>query len=118
MATLEAFAAHLASYHLKTLPLDLALLRASDDDPDLAPLVEHSMQIWHDGCRQVIARLAREGRLADPWTTETATDLLWSFMFPETLDRLVSLRAWPAERYRELLTVVLLRTLVTDATDS
>lgn len=114
VAALEAFAAHIAGYHLKVQRLDLAVARASDEDPDLAPLVEQATQMWHDGCLEVTTRLAREGRLAEPWTPDTAADLLWSFMFPETLARLTTERAWSADRVRELLTVVLRRSLVAD----
>jgi hypothetical protein len=64
------------------------------------------------GCRNIARRLADEGRLAEPWTVDTAADLIWSFMFPETLERLTVGRGWSTERYGELLAVVLRRTLV------
>jgi AcrR family transcriptional regulator len=110
---LDAFAAHLASYHVRILPVDLALLRAKDDDPDVAVLVDRAVQRWHGACRGITGRLADEGRLAEPWTADTAADLLWSFMFPDTLERLTVGRGWSSDRYRELLTVLLRRTLVT-----
>jgi len=58
--------------------------------------------------------LAAEGRLAKPWTVDTGTDLLWSFMFPETLERLTVDRGWTLEAYRVMLTSLLRRTLVAD----
>lgn len=112
VAALDAFAAHLAHYHPQIRSVDLALLGAKDDDPDLAALIEHGMQVWHDGARSIVERLDEEGLLAAPWTVKTAADLLWSFMFPETLDRLTISRGWTIERYRQLLTVLLRRTLV------
>lgn len=112
VAALEEFTAHLARYHPRIQDIDLALLRVRDNDPDVATLIEQGMQAWHDGCRSIARRLADEGRLAEPWTVDTAADLIWSFMFPETLERLTVSRGWPTERYGELLAVVLRRTLV------
>jgi AcrR family transcriptional regulator len=112
VTALDEFAAHLARYHPRIRAVDLALLRAGDDDPDVAALVERGSQLWHDGARSLAQRLADEGQLAEPWTVDTAADLLWSLMFPETLGRLTGDRSWSGERYRELLTVLLRRTLV------
>lgn len=112
VTALEEFAAHLARYHPKILAIDLAVSRVRDDDPDVAVLVERGMQVWHECCRSLAQRLADEGRLAEPWTVDTAADLIWSFMFPETLGRLTVERGWSTERYGELLAVVLRRTLV------
>ncbi len=114
VAALEAFAAHLASYHPKIQRIDAALLAAKDSDPDVAALVAQGMRHWHDGCRVVLSRLAAEGRLAPPWTVDTATDLLWIFMFPDSLTRLTVDCGWPLDRYRTMLTTLLLRTLVAD----
>ena len=113
VAALLAFAAHLARYHPRILAIDLALLRVQDEDPDVALLVEQGIELWHEGCRNITQRLADEGRLAEPWTVDTAADLIWSFMFPETLHRLTIGRGWSSERYGELLAVTLRRTLVT-----
>jgi AcrR family transcriptional regulator len=112
VARLEAFAAHLARFHPRIRTVDLALLRAREADPDVDLLVDQGLRGWHAGCLEVAQGLADEGRLADPWTPGTAADLLWSFMFPETLERLTVARGWPAERYGELLAVLLRRTLV------
>jgi AcrR family transcriptional regulator len=113
-AGLDAFVAHLARYHPRILAVDLALLRVADADPDVAAVVARGERLWLETCRGISQRLADEGRLAAPWTVDTAADLLWSCMFPETLERLTVARAWPAERYEELLGVMLRRTLVTE----
>jgi AcrR family transcriptional regulator len=113
VSALEEFAAHLARYHPRILAIDLALLRVQNENPDVAELVARGMQLWHEGCRSIAQRLADEGGLAEPWTVETAADLIWSFMFPETLHRLTVDRGWSTDRYGELLAVALRRTLVT-----
>jgi len=77
-----------ARYHSEIRSVDLALLRAADAGPDVAALVEHGQRLWLEGARSLAQRLDDERLLASPWTVQTAADLLWSFMFPETLDRL------------------------------
>ena len=113
VTALEEFVAHLARYHPKIGRIDTALL-ASTDDPEVAELVERGAGQWQEGCRTIARRLADEHRLAAPWTVDTAADLLWSFMFPETLERLTRQRRWSLRRYTEHLTVLLRRALVTD----
>jgi AcrR family transcriptional regulator len=113
VTALEQFAVHLARFHPKILAIDLALLRVQDEDPDVAVLVAQGIELWHEGCRSIARRLSDEGRLAEPWTVDTAADLIWTFMFPETLQRLTVGRGWSTERYGELLAVALRRTLVT-----
>lgn len=112
VSALDAFVAHLARYHARTLTIDLALLRAKDDDPDVARLVQQGIDAWREACATIVRRLAEEGRLAEPWTIDEAADFLWNQMFPEGLERLTVQRAWPLERYRSLLTIMVRRTLV------
>jgi AcrR family transcriptional regulator len=112
-AGLDAFVAHLARYHPRILPIDLALLRAAETDRDVAEVIARGERQWLDGCRGVAQRLADEGRLADPWTVDTAADLLWTCMFPEALERLTVGRGWSTELFGELLGVMLRRTLLT-----
>jgi AcrR family transcriptional regulator len=113
VTALEEFIAHLVRYHPRIMNIDLALLRARHDDPDVAELLGQGKQQWHEGCRAIAQRLADEGRLAEPWTVVEAADLLWNLMFPDGLERLTIERGWPLDRYRELLTALVGRTLVT-----
>jgi AcrR family transcriptional regulator len=113
VTALEAFIAHLVRYHPRIMNIDLALLRARHDDADVAELVEQGKDLWHEGCRRIAQRLADEGRLAEPWTVGEAADLLWNLMFPDGLERLTIERGWPLDRYGELLTALVRRTLVT-----
>jgi AcrR family transcriptional regulator len=115
VTALRAFAAHLARFHSRIARVDSALLRSADTDAEAASVVDEGVAVWHRACCALADRLAREGALADPWTTEAAADLLWSFMFPETLTRLTEQRGWSQDRYAHLLGVILVRTLVADA---
>ena len=64
------------------------------------------------GCRSIAKHLDDGDQHAEPWTLNTAADLLWSFMFPEMLKRLTGERDCSTERYGEPLAVVMRRTLV------
>ena len=114
VAALDAFATHLAEFHPRIQAVDDALLRARDTDPDVAALVEHGSRVWMEGCRHITQRLADEGRLAEPWTVDTAADVLWHFMFPDVVRRLRGERTWTLDQHRDLLGVLLRRTLVAD----
>lgn len=115
VAALEAFVAHLASFHARIRAIDLAIAREKDTDPDLALLVRQGTDAWRGACLGIACRLADEGRLAAPWTVDEAADLLWNQMFPDVLDRLTVERGWTLERYRELVTAQLRRALVAEA---
>ncbi|MCA1780750.1 MAG: TetR/AcrR family transcriptional regulator [Dermatophilaceae bacterium] len=114
VTALSAFAGHLAGFHPKILPIDLALTRAATTDPDVAALVDQGARVLLEECRRVARRLEDEGRLALPWSVDTAADLMWNFMFADGLQRFTVDRGWSTDQYRELLTVLLHRTLVSD----
>lgn len=114
VSALDAFAVHLAEFHPRIQAVDEALMRARETDPDVAALVEHGSRVWMQGCRHITQRLADEGRLAEPWTVDTAADMLWHFMFPDVVRRLRDERKWTLVQHRELLRVLLRRTLVAD----
>jgi AcrR family transcriptional regulator len=48
-----------------------------------------------------VARLARDGRLAEGWTVPAAADWVWARAQPSTFSHLVGDRGWPAGDYTE-----------------
>jgi AcrR family transcriptional regulator len=112
-AALDAWAAHLARFHGPLVPITRAIDRARDSDPDAGALWDRIMSDWLAACRGIARRLQREGRLAAPWTTTTATDLLWALMSVDVTDRLLNDRHWSPQRYRTGVAVLLRRTLLT-----
>jgi AcrR family transcriptional regulator len=48
-----------------------------------------------------VARLERDGRLAEGWTVPAAADWVWARAQPATFSHLVGDRAWPAADYTE-----------------
>lgn len=112
---LREFAAHLSRYHPRVRRIDAALWHARGTDPDLDALIDGGTERWHVSARAICQRLADDGRLAPPWTVETAADLLWSYMFPGPLELFTVARGWSEEQYGELLAVLFERTLVRPA---
>lgn len=68
--------------------------------------------------RAVVRRLEAEGRLAEGWTAEEATDYLWAALSTSTFQALVVERSWSEERYVETLKRVLRGALVRASTQS
>jgi AcrR family transcriptional regulator len=111
-AALGEWARHLARIHPRLLPVARAVDRVRHSDPDAAALWDRSMGNWHAGCRRLVAWLEREGRLAAPWTVDTAADMLWALMSFDVLEGLLVDRHWSPERYAEHLAVVFRNTFV------
>ena len=65
-------------------------------------------------CRRVARRLAREGILAQPWTTGSAAELLWALLSPDLITRLTVTRGWDETDLADRLAVLLHRALTTD----
>lgn len=98
---------------LKPLVDALELLRRQD------PAVERGWQDRLDnrlrGCREIVARIAAEGRLRAGLDEAVATDLVWTITSLRMWDDLVAQRGWSAEAYRERVTSLLLASVVEPA---
>jgi AcrR family transcriptional regulator len=82
-----------------------ALLRIKDNDPEAAAAWDDRMAAMRSGCAAAIGLLAQDGRLAPPWSPETATDLLWTMLSFQTWDTLTRTRGWTPEDYVRQLTI-------------
>lgn len=79
-----------------------AMVQASlrmQDDPTVAEVSRQRMQARFAAMRQVVARIAAEGRLSAGWDVETATGLLWSLTAPSAFDLLVVQHGWSPEHW-------------------
>lgn len=112
VAALRAWTEHLARYHPRILNVARAVDRARRTDEAAAALWSHAMGAWHDACRRLAARLAEEERLAEPWTEETAADMLWALMSTDLLEDLTEDCGWSHQRYAEGLFTLVERALV------
>lgn len=111
-AALDEWAGHVARVH----PQVAASLRAVDQvrrtDPDAERLWQLTMRDWYAGCLRLARWLDREGRLAEPWTTRTVADMLWTLMSYDVVERLVVERRWSTARLAEHLAALMRRTFL------
>jgi AcrR family transcriptional regulator len=114
-AALDQWARHLSRFHPRILAIALAIQRVRRVDADAA---EHWKLVMADQqacCHRLASWLAREHRLAAPWTVESAADMLWALMSFDLLEELLVDRGWSPRRYRTHLAALLRSTFLRDA---
>jgi len=114
VSAVEEWAHHIARSHPRILSILRAVDSARHDDPDAAELWHTTMRNWHKGASRLVDWLATEGRLAPPWTTDTAADMVWALMSPDLLERLLTDRRWSRKRLGQHLAALLKATFVRD----
>lgn len=105
VAALHEWVRHLSRYHPRLMAVDRAIgLVRQDADAQRHREVVSEAQL--SNCRLVVEWLHREGRLAAPWSVETAVDLLFGLICTEMFERLMELRGWTlADLERNLWTM-------------
>jgi AcrR family transcriptional regulator len=109
-AALRAWAGHLANYHVKLLPLTLAIASAARTDPSAAAHRARVDRAQLANCRQIVRRLEDEDNLATPWTTATAVDMLWGLISDDLIAGLIDRRRWSRRKLERHLGDLLVRT--------
>lgn len=91
------------------LPRIYALARAlwmmRDSDPAAAAAWDERMAALRDGCAAAIHDIHSEGKLAEPWTQETATDLFWAMLSVQNWEILTQECGWSDAEYTANLTL-------------
>lgn len=113
-AALDEWARHLARFHPRVLAVARAIQRVRRVDPDAAKHWDLAMADQQDCCRRLATRLAREDRLARPWTVPAAADMLWALMSYDVLEELLVDRGWSTARYRTYIGALLRSTFLRD----
>lgn len=111
LSALERWASHLAEYHPRLMAVDLALQQAEASDEAAAAHRARVAREQMANCRRLARWLEEEGRLADPWTSKTAADVLYGLVSSELITRWTVDRRWSGRRLREHLALLLSRTL-------
>jgi AcrR family transcriptional regulator len=111
-AALDQWASHLARFHPPVLAVARAIQRVRRTDPDAAAQWALVMADQQACCGRLATWLARDRRLAPPWTIQTATDMLWALMSYELLEELMADRGWSADSYRAHLAALLRATFL------
>ena len=113
-AALEEWARHLARFHPRVLSVARAIQRVRRVDPDAEAHWQLVMADQQACCQRLAAWLAREQRLAPPWTVRTAADMLWALMSYELLEELLVDRGWSPRRYRTYVAALFKSTFLCD----
>ncbi|CAN5656244.1 hypothetical protein BH24ACT4_BH24ACT4_16240 [soil metagenome] len=88
---------------------------ASPADEPLATAWRDRMAFRRQVHRDIVQRLADEGRLAEGWTVDAAADLFHTVTLPASWRELTREWGWSADDYVEEMTRLLRRALVADA---
>lgn len=109
---LEALLRAWCDYIPEILPVASALQAAAWAGDEAATAWRDRMDDLREAFRIAVARLARDGRLADGFSVETAADWVWARSHLNAWQQLVTERGWPAEGYAERTIASILAELV------
>jgi AcrR family transcriptional regulator len=113
-AALEAWAAHVAGYGARVLAVDRAVARVQRRDPDAAAHRRRVQEAKLTSCRHLAEQVAAEGRLAAPWTADTAADVILALSTSDVIEALGGDRGWSRSRTADGLARILTATLLAD----
>lgn len=106
--SLEALVREWCAYVPEILPVSRALEAALiTGDEGSGPWRDRMDDLWR-ALQIPIERIAGEGRLADGWTLETATDWVWAQVQPANYEYLVEVRGWTPAQFAERTTRIVL----------
>jgi AcrR family transcriptional regulator len=92
-----------------------ALLATYDTDEAAAAAWRDRMAAVRDGCQAVVMDLQRDGTLAEVWTPQRATDLLWSMLSVRMWEHLTIECGWSPDEYAKYIHSAARRALVAGA---
>lgn len=113
-AALDEWARHLARYHPRLLAIDRAIARVRNADEDAARHWGRVKREKYAGCRHLAERLARENRLAAPWTPATAADMLYALISSDMIEALLRDRRWSTGQLATRLALLFRSTFLRD----
>ena len=111
----DQWARCMASLLPRIMPIVRAIQRVSHTDPDAARHWEEATRSRRAACRRLAERLAEEGRLAPPWTVDSAADMMLALISFEVVETLLVHCRWSADRLAEHLAAVFCGTFITPA---
>ncbi|WP_163511686.1 TetR/AcrR family transcriptional regulator [Fodinicola acaciae] len=110
VSALRAWAGHLGTYVLRIAPVMRAADRVHQVDPDAARhrAKVHANQLL--SCQMLMAWLDHAGLLAEPWTVDSAAEMLQALSSPDLPELLIVEHGWPLERFQDHVAALLERT--------
>ncbi len=103
-------------YTAKIDSVSRVLELAAESDEALAAAWKDRMIGRRGHVHRIVDRIHTEGRLAEGWTVEAATDLVLAVTLPGPWRVLTSVLGWSVERYASEITAMLERSLLGTAT--
>jgi AcrR family transcriptional regulator len=100
-AALERLLRSWLDYLPEILPVARALEAAAINGDEGGAAWHDRMADLHEVIRAAVERVDRDGRLAAPWTVQTATDWTWARINVSTWQQLVAERGWSPAEYAE-----------------
>ena len=98
---IDAAARHVLAANGRYRAMDSVLRGAAGSDPVMRDLMETAESQRHVGAGHLLDRLCRHGRLSVG--RDRAQDRLWLLMAPDGYARLVDVRGWTEDEYRDWL---------------
>lgn len=114
LAALDAVVRLHTEYSPVAYPVARVFMTSRHLDPALEVAWEDRMQARRGLYREVVERVASEGLLADPWTSEAATEIVFAITSWQLWEQLVIEGGWSKDDYLSRLQVILRRVLVAD----
>jgi AcrR family transcriptional regulator len=112
-AALEEWARHVARYHPRLLSVDRAVERVRHVDEDAARHRARVVRAKHANCQRLARRLRDEGQLADPWTSQSAADMIFALTSSDLVEGLIVDRRWSRQKLASHLGTLLRATFLT-----
>lgn len=114
LAALDAVVRLHTEYSPVAYPVARVFMTSRHLDPALEVAWEDRMQARRGLYREVVERVASEGLLADPWTPDAATEIVFAITSWQLWEQLVIDGGWSKDDYRSCLQIILRRVLVAD----
>jgi AcrR family transcriptional regulator len=109
---LERWASFLAVYHPRLIAVTRAVEAVRERDADARAHWRHVTNAQQANCRRLANWLADEEVLAEPWTAQSAAEMLWAMISTDLIERLLRERRWSTRRLASALSIVFERTFV------
>jgi AcrR family transcriptional regulator len=110
---LDAFIEAWGGYIPEIYGIGRALIAMSDTDEAAAAAWGQRMQDVREGCEAAVLALDADGRLTTEYSTDQATELLWTLLSVANWEQLTITCAWPQARYIKAMKSLAHQALVT-----
>jgi len=111
---LNAFIEAWGNYIPKIYGIAKAFLAMQDTDDAAATAWNDRMQAVREGCEAAIKALKKDGALSSDYSTNQATDILWTMLSVRNWEQLTGNCGWPQKRYIDTMKRLARRMLVVE----